>query len=888
MKRLVIGVLLAVGLAPTCRGALSFTVEAAGWPDAARRNAAVNALQAAVNRYNAYGNFGNYNVYAYYNAGIPTAQASYLGSIGYGGTYPNERVTLHEMSHYLGTGTYADPWDGFRSESLIDQFDGIEAFLQGDADHYWPYGLNQDSEGAEINKQRHVAMLYALRQDMGIGSTANPWSATTVNLTASDAVGESSFNYASKLSDGRFAHRGAAYSTGNFILRTPASGNSFNFVGDSLTVNNTNGINGGLLFKGTGTTGVTTFKSLNLDGGYVRHASSASDHFRLAGNVTLAQTATFDAAQGNILAFASIGGTGSLVKAGNFLMQLNGAATYAGNTTINGGTLRLGAVLPVANYSFDNVSGSTVINGGTGGVAMNGTLAGGAAIVAGGQTGNAVSLSGGASVDINNGIVDLRHDGNWTVSAWIKTSTPGASIINKGNGSGWSNGNTSFYLGDGTAAGTGSIPSAVRWAGGFYQGSTAATPVTSNTWRQVTYVNSGGNYAIYVDGVLQPLSAGNSGFANFDYSSVVRLGAATNPGDGAVNFNGLLDSVQFYNQALSGPQIGALYQGANVVGSLPPTTNVIIASGATLDVNGTEQTIASLTGVAGSTVTLGAGRLNVNSVTDTQFAGAMTGAGGSLVKQGVARLTLTGTTTYTGGTQINAGTLRVMGSVAGTVNINDGGTLQGTGAVTGMVVANSGGTLAPGSSAGGLSVGSLALNAGSITQMELGGLTRLSEYDAVSSDSSASFNGTLAVSLINSFSPAAGNSFDLFDWVTTAGAFESITLPTLAAGLAWDVTGLYSSGVLSVVNATFAPGDFNHDGGVDGADLGVWRSAVGETALGDADGDGDSDGNDFLIWQQNLGGEPVQAVTAAVPEPTSFSALGVALVAALCRKRRGI
>ena len=60
------------------------------------------AIQLVVNRYNAYGDFGNANVYVYYNAGIPTAQASYNGSIGFGGTYPNERVMAHEMAHYLG------------------------------------------------------------------------------------------------------------------------------------------------------------------------------------------------------------------------------------------------------------------------------------------------------------------------------------------------------------------------------------------------------------------------------------------------------------------------------------------------------------------------------------------------------------------------------------------------------------------------------------------------------------------------------------------------------------------------------------------------------------------------------------------------------------------
>ena len=170
--------------------ALSYNVAASGWPNAAHRDAAVAAIQSSVNRYNAYGEFGNYNVHVYYNSGIPTAQANYLGSIGFGGTYPNERVMMHELAHYLGSGTYGDPWNGARGEALVDQFDGLEATLQGDANHFWPYGLNYDSEGSEINKQRQVAMIYAQRADMGIGSAANPWSATVVNLTGSDAFGE--------------------------------------------------------------------------------------------------------------------------------------------------------------------------------------------------------------------------------------------------------------------------------------------------------------------------------------------------------------------------------------------------------------------------------------------------------------------------------------------------------------------------------------------------------------------------------------------------------------------------------------------------------------------------------------------------------------------------
>jgi autotransporter-associated beta strand protein len=634
----------AAALSRNADAALTFNVEPNGWPNAAHRNAAAAAIQSAVNRYNAYGDFGNYNIYVYYNAGIPTAQANYLGSIGFGGTYPNERVTMHELAHYLGSGTYGTPWDGARGEALIDQFDGLEATLQGDSQHFWPYGLNYDSEGAEINKQRQVAMVYAQRADMGIGSTANPssWAATAVTLKASDPGGTSGFNHASNWGDNTFAHSNAAYSTGAFSMRTPEGYNSWTFVGNSLTVNP----GGRLLYNGWGTTGVVTFRNLTVNGGTVRHDQFPQDVFQLAGKVTLASTATFEAANGNIKVSANIAGSGSLTKTGGYTLTLGGGNSYAGSTTINAGTLRLAPATPVASYTFDNVSGSAVINGGTGGSAMNGTLANGATIVAGGRFGNAVSLANGASVNINNPVVDLGNNTGWAVSAWVKTTTPGASILTKGDGAGWAYGNTIFYLGDGTAGGSGGIPSAVRWAGGFFQGSTGAAAVNNNNWHQVAYANEGGNYATYVDGVAQPLSPGNSGFAVPDIGAVVRLGVSTNTvaADGTVNFNGLLDSVQFYNQGLSALQIAALYQGRSV-GPLPITTDLTIAGGATLDVNGVTQQIASLSGPAGSAVTLGAGQLTVGSATSTQFAGTISGAGGSLIKGGTGTLTLSGNNT---------------------------------------------------------------------------------------------------------------------------------------------------------------------------------------------------------------------------------------------------
>ena len=106
--------------------------------------------------------------------------------------------------------------------------------------------------------------------------------------------------------------------------------------------------------------------------------------------------------------------------------------------------------------------------------------------------------------------------------------------------------------------------------------------------------------------------------------------------------------------------------------------------------------------------------------------------------------------------QVALGTLKrlqflVNGSHAGPINVNSAGTLQGSGNIGGLVTVAAGGILAPGNSPGALTVGSLALSAGSQTQIELGGTTRGTEYDAVLSTNAAALGGALGVSSINGF-----------------------------------------------------------------------------------------------------------------------------------------
>ncbi len=124
----------------------------------------------------------------------------------------------------------------------------------------------------------------------------------------------------------------------------------------------------------------------------------------------------------------------------------------------------------------------------------------------------------------------------------------------------------------------------------------------------------------------------------------------------------------------------------------------ITSAGAALDLNGNSQTLASLTGVAGTQLLLGAGTLTVGNSAANAFAGQVTGAGG-VALQGSGTFDLSGTTsTYGGVTTFAGGIVNVaslgnysqscsLGSRASAADVPTdigllfrGGTLQYTGA----------------------------------------------------------------------------------------------------------------------------------------------------------------------------------------------------------------
>lgn len=139
------------------------------------------AMDSACYYYNRYTSF-KANIYIYYSSGIPTAQANYHGSIGFGPntSYMWVGTAMHEMAHFFGSGTTSvwkglmvnGVWQGPRGQEVCQQLTGQT--LKGDggtnAVHYWPTGINYRSEvGSVTDLVNHAKVVQAmLVEDAGL------------------------------------------------------------------------------------------------------------------------------------------------------------------------------------------------------------------------------------------------------------------------------------------------------------------------------------------------------------------------------------------------------------------------------------------------------------------------------------------------------------------------------------------------------------------------------------------------------------------------------------------------------------------------------------------------------------------------------------------------
>jgi hypothetical protein len=154
------------------------------------------------------------------------------------------------------------------------------------------------------------------------------------------------------------------------------------------------------------------------------------------------------------------------------------------------------------------------------------------------------------------------------------------------------------------------------------------------------------------------------------------------------------------------------------------------------------------------------------------------------------------------GTTTLAANLDVTGSVNDTFDI-EGGTLRGSGSVIGHLLNQNGGTVAPGTSPGVLHVsGNYTQDSLSTLSIEIGGLNAASDSDRLTVSGSATLDGTLALSRLNSFSPALSFAYDYMTYLVQSGAFDVVTGTNAGSGKTFVSTLNTTSATLTVTGGS--------------------------------------------------------------------------------------
>ncbi len=218
----------------------------------------------------------------------------------------------------------------------------------------------------------------------------------------------------------------------------------------------------------------------------------------------------------------------------------------------------------IAHWRFDEGSGSTATD-----IAGNndGTLEGDATWAVG-LIGGALEFNGEGHVDCGNSDALNFATGDWTISAWIKTTITGGGEI--GTGSIFANGGDygggiRFTLAVGEADVGGAVVLTTDDDSTKLQAIGTRGLVNDNEWHHIVGLRNGNTLQVYVDGLLDATI--DNVPTGYDLSGTSQhnayIGAITDHRDSSLFkfFIGLIDDVRIYNEALTEPKILAAMEG---------------------------------------------------------------------------------------------------------------------------------------------------------------------------------------------------------------------------------------------------------------------------------------------------------------------------------------
>lgn len=497
--------------------------------------------------------------------------------------------------------------------------------------------------------------------------------------------------------------------------------------------------------------------NLGLDN-YNQTIAALSGGGTSGGNVSLG-TATLTTGDASNTTFSgAISGAGGITLQGTGIFTLNGTNnSYTGTTSVTSGTLQGGAVNAFAPLSTvvmtDDSAAVMDLN------SFNQTIG---SLSGGGASGGNVLLTGGA-------ILTLGGDNSSTTYSGSMSLTGG--ITKQGSGTFTLSG-TNTYSGPTTVnAGTliGGASNSLSQNSAIVMANTAGATLSLSASQIIGSLAGGGAVGGNVSLGSFTLTTGFDN-TNTTYSGAISgTGGLTKIGSGVFTLNGSNNTYLGTTTVTA----GTLQAGAVNTFSSSSAVSMNNAIGATLALNGFDQTIASLTGggTLGGNVTLGSGTLTTGgSNASTSYGGAISGTGG-LTKVGTGVFALSGASlnTYSGETNVEAGTLQggavnafspnsdvVMADVSGAIlDLNNNSqviaTLSGGGVLGGNVTLGSG-TLTTGDDTSTVYGGAISGIGGGLVKQGTGGFTLTgtnNTYSGTTTVNAGSFKG----GAVNAYSP---------------------------------------------------------------------------------------------------------------------------------------